>query len=286
MANNTEFLEQVAEKLYSQVYCGSPTTLFERIIGYGYPITLVVITLVSVIGCVRLKSKWNWQVFLPVLALCSVTGWLWGSYIQKYDPDFPGWLFLPWSITNVQFILTLEDWLFYPLCTFLFYFIIRKISESQKVSTDSQKLLIQSFHIAIVCFFCYFSSVCGRSLSYQCAIPAIILFFYIWDRWDIRHYLKFMATVVIFEIMWDYIAVSWLSYIPGMAWASNWVYIIFDPRNDYMHSKVFLDYGTHRWAWIFKNPIEITPWFAISVGMYFYSMTVACEKFITSRRCR
>jgi hypothetical protein len=68
-----------------------------------------------------------------------------------------------------------------------------------------------------------------------------------------------------------------------MAWASQWVYIAFDQHNNYIHSRVFLDYGTHKWAWIFKNPIEITPWFAISVGIFFYSMTVACTKFFIDR---
>jgi hypothetical protein len=282
MATNIEIVEQLAERLYSQVYCGPPTSFLERTIGYGYPIALIIIALVTVVGCILLRSRWNWRIFLPIQILCSITGWFWGIYIQIYDPDFPGWIFLPWSISNVQFILTLEDWLFYPLCTFLFYFLFRLISKSSKLSNDSTKLSLQIFHIATTCFFCYFSSICGKSLSYQCAIPAIVLFFYIWDRWDVRHYLKFMALILFIEIMWDFIAVSWLSYIPGMAWASHWVYIIFDAQNNYAHSRVFLDYGTHRWAWIFKNPIEITPWFALSVGMYFYSMTVACQKLISS----
>ena len=283
MPSNLDFYQTLYEKLFSQVCCGPPRTSIQRFIGMGYPVTLLIIAQITSVGAWKVKTRWNWKIFLPVFAICTITGWFWGIYIEKYDPGFPGWLFLPWSITNIEFILTLEDWLFYPLCTCLFYFIFLALKKSEKKPSDAQKISLQIFHITAACFFCYFTGPCGKSLSYQCAIPGIILFFYIWDRWDVRHYLKFMTVILLIEILWDYFAVSWLSYLPGMAWASQWVYIAFDQHNNYIHSRVFLDYGTHKWAWIFKNPIEITPWFAISVGMYFYSMTVAYTKLFIDR---
>lgn len=283
METNKKRCDELQSELYSQVKDGQPKTLIQKIIGYGYPIMLVFISLVSIIGTV--KSKWNWKIFFPIFLICTISGWFWGIYIETYDPNFPGWLFLPWSITNIEFILTLEDWLFYPVCTLLFFFVFVSIKRTANDSKFSHKLICQFFHIVLTFFFCYFSAVCGQSLCYQCAIPAIILFFYAWDNWNVKHYLKFISLLVIFEIFWDYFAVSWLSYIPGMSWASQWVYITFDVQNNYLHSSVFLDYSKFKWAWIFKNPIEITPWFGIAVCMYFYALYISYEKFTKRNTC-
>lgn len=281
---NKDLYEDLKLKLFSQNKDGVPKGIFQRLIGWGYPIALIVIWVIAIIGAIKLRKIWKWKVFAIVFTLCSITGWLWGIYIEKYDPEFPGWLFLPWSICNLEFLLTLEDWLFYPACTFLFYYIFRAIKEDRNNKNENLKIWTSIIHILITCFFCYFTAICGKSLAIQCAIPAIVLFFYAWDYWDIRHYFKFMGLVLVFEILWDYLAVSWLSYIPGMAWASQWVYITFDIDGNYLHSKVFLDYAKYPWAWIFKNPIEITPWFGLSVGMYFYALMIAVEKFLCRKK--
>lgn len=280
---NLQFYFELKEKLFSQLKDGFPNTLIEKIVALGYPIVLIFILIVAIIGAIRFRKIWNWKIFTIVFSLCSVTGWMWGIYIQKFDPNFPGWLFLPWSVSNIEFILSFEDWLFYPFCTFLFYSFFRWIKESS-FKDDNLKICVTISHILITCFFCYFSSICGISLALQCAIPAILLFFYAWDRWDVKHYLKFIFIVLLFEIIWDFIAVSWISYIHGMAWASQWVYIGFDANGNYIHSKVFIDYGKYPWAWVFKSPIEITPWFGLSVGMYFYSIVIAVDKKINGQK--
>lgn len=284
---NREFYERNKEegKLDSQVKDGPPKTRGQKALAMGYPIVMVFVWLVGFLGAFLQKpKKWNWKTFWVVFPVCSITGLMWGIYIEKIDPNFPGWLFLPWTVSNKEFLLMLEDWTFYPGCALLFYLIFRALKAGQP-SGDGPKIAVTGLHITVTCFFCYFSAACGKTLAWQCAIPSLFLFFYAWDKWNLSHYTKFMLLFVIpFEVVWDLVAVSLLSYIPGMAWASQWVYVAFDVSGKATHSSVFLSYNDHPWAWILKNPIEITPWFAVSVGMYFYSMVIATDKFLGRSR--
>jgi hypothetical protein len=129
-------------------------------------------------------------------------------------------------------------------------------------------------------FFAYFGSVCGRTVAFHFAGVSIFLFFYVWDRWDTLHYLKILLFIMAFATIWDWAAVSWIAKIPGMSWASGWMYLTFDSSGVAHHSSVFLSYEKYRWAWIFNNPIEITPWFGIAGGMFIYSVAMGIEKFI------
>lgn len=104
------------------------------------------------------------------------------------------------------------------------------------------------------------------------------MFFYTWKNWNIKHYLKLFAFVVTFATLWDWIAVSWITYIPGFSWASQWIYVSFDQLGNAHHSNLFLNYNKYPWAWIFNNPIEITPWFGIAGAMFIYSLQSTIEK--------
>jgi hypothetical protein len=261
---------------------GPPKTAFQKIVGLGYPIIVLLITIITVSSMYFKRSKINFKVFVPHMLIGSLCGWFWGIFMEKYDPVFPGWLFHPWSVVGPEWILTLEDWLFYPICGAFFY-VIFSIVKNKETSPEWSKWLFQLFHIAVTMFYLYFTGIAGKSIALQFAIVSIPLFFYAWDKWDTLHYLKLFSFIVIFAALWDWAAVTWITKIPGFAWASQWIYLTFDSNGIPHHSSVFLSYSEHRWAWIFRNPIEITPWFGIGGAMFTYSLNMALNKFIGTK---
>jgi hypothetical protein len=69
------------------------------------------------------------------------------------------------------------------------------------------------------------------------------------------------------EMLGDRAMVSWIHYIPGFAWASDWFYISFGPDGAPHQSHVFMKY---LFGWIYENPVEITPWYGVADGIYPY----------------
>lgn len=285
MKDNKDYYEDLKEAgaLDSTLKDGEPKTKLQKIFALGYPIIVLIIFLKTLLLSLLSKEKMKFHVFIPHMIIGSVCGWLWGIFMEKYDEFFPGWLFHPWAIVGPEWVLTLEDYLFYPICGAFFYVLFRLIKNKEK-SSEWSKWFFQIFHITITLFFLYFSSVAGRSIALQFAIVAIPLFFYAWDKWDTGHYLKLFLFIVIFAAVWDWAAVSWFASIPGMSWASQWLYVTFDSSNIPYHSSVFLSYKDCSWAWIFNNPIEITPWFGIAGAMFTYSLALSLDKFIGSKK--
>lgn len=259
---------------------GEPDKTSHKLLALGYPIIVAIITFVTTYLLFSKRSKMKFKVFVPHMIIGSVCGWFWGIFMEKYDPLFPGWLFHPWSVVGPEWVLTLEDWLFYPVCGAFFYTLFRLISNREK-SSEWSKWIFQIFHISITIFFLYFTGIAGRTIALQFAVISILLFFYTWDRWDTKHYLKMFLFITVFATIWDWAAVSWVAKIPGFAWASQWIYLTFDSSGLPHHSTVFLSYAQNGWAWIFNNPIEITPWFGIAGAMFTYSLVMALDKFIT-----
>jgi hypothetical protein len=270
-------------KLDSALKDGEPDTFLKKFIGLGYPAIVAILTFITTYLLFSKKSKMNFKVFFPHMIIGSLCGWFWGIYMEKYDPLFPGWLFHPWAVIGPEWILTLEDWLFYPVCGAFFYTLFRLL-ENKKQSSEWSKWLFQTFHIAVTMFFLYFTSIAGKSIAIQFALVSIPLFFYAWDKWDTKHYLKLFLFIAIFATIWDWAAVSWITYIPGFSWASQWIYLTFDSNGGAHHSSVFLSYNSNKWAWIFNNPIEITPWFGIAGAMFTYSLAMALDKFIELKK--
>ncbi|MDD5650692.1 MAG: hypothetical protein PHF86_09825 [Candidatus Nanoarchaeia archaeon] len=261
---------------------GEPKNNFQKIVALGYPIIVAIITFITTYLLFSKRSKMNFKVFIPHMIIGSICGWFWGIYMEKFDTTFPGWLFHPWSVVGPEWILTLEDWLFYPVCGAFFYTIFRLL-HNRFTSSEWSKWAFQIFHIAVTMFFLYFTSVAGRSIALQFALVSIPLFFYAWNTWDTRHYLKLFLFIVLFAALWDWAAVTWITKIPGFSWASQWIYLTFDTAGNPHHSSVFLSYTANRWAWIFNNPVEITPWFGIAGAMFTYSLVLALDKFINKK---
>lgn len=264
---------------------GKPSSFIQKIVALGYPIIILILSAITIPLLISKRSKMKFKVFLPHMIIGSICGWSWGIFLEKYDPLFPGWLFHPWSIVGPEWILTIEDWLFYPVCGAFFYLLFNLLKNRQ-TSPEWSKWVFQIFHISITLFFIYFTSVAGRSIALQFALISIPLFFYTWDQWDTLHYLKLFLFIVLFAAIWDWAAVSWIADIPGFSWASQWIYLTFDSNGIPHHSSVFLSYENHKWAWIFRNPIEITPWFGIAGAMFTYSLNLALNKFVGSHEIK
>lgn len=266
--------------LYSHLKDGVPITFGQHCVGYAYPFIMVLLLAIGIIGAIKTPREiWRWKTFTPVMIISMILGWSWNIWMLKTDPVFPGWLNTPWAVTGLEFIMTLEDWLFYPGCAVVFYLVFRSVKLKGTPWTSKRgHYLIIFIYSAMLLYALIFSGIAGRSESLMFGIPGVLFYMYAMDRIDIKKFLVFQVFLVTFECLWDWFAVSWLHYIPGMSWASEWIYLTFDSAGNYYHSKIFIDYGTHHWAWIFMNPIEITPWFGITGGIFNYGIFSAADK--------
>ena len=277
---NKDFIQELQKKkqLYSLEKDGKPTTILQKIFALAYPITLLFLIIINFLLLIKIKNI-RWKTFIPLVIIGCILGWSWDILILKYDPEYPAFIFPLWAVSGIEYILTLEDWLFFPVCTILFYCIYRLLPQGSPTSSNTYHSLIITFYTICTLFFLIFGALAGRSQSIMLAAPGILLYWYAKDTINVKKFLTIQFFIWIFEALWDWAAVSWIHYIPGFSWASQWAYITFDAQGGYHHSKVFLDYGKYSWAWIFDNPIEITPWNAISGGILNFSLIAALDKF-------
>lgn len=279
---NRDYWEELKRRgwLHSVTKDGEPSTPGQKVIALAYPIVLVLMALITtVIGATLPRERWRVKTLVPCLILSTLVGWGWGAWMVKADPTFPGWLFPPWAATGKELVLSLEDLIFYPLCALFFYVVYRRIGfRGPAVTSRAGQAAVLVTYGLLSAFFLIFTATAGRSEACLFAMPGMLMFWYARGRIDLRKFVVFQVFVILFAGIWDWAAVSWLHYIPGFAWAQDWVYITFDKAGNYHHSNIFLDYGEHRWAWIFDNPIEITPWLGIAGGIFNYGLFSAADR--------
>lgn len=282
MVSNTESWERLAQKgeLYAYLKDGLPHEWWQVVLGYSYPIAMIAITILSVVLYMKLSGeKKRWKSMLFGVGYGTIAGWIWGYLMLNWTGDFPGWVFPTWAVTGIECILPLEDILFYPFCTLLFYVIYRSVRSFDN-SWDKPWVFntIILFYIAVIGFYLFNTSVCGKAVSLMFAIPGLALFIYARDRVTVKRFLSFQVILILINTLWDWWAVSWMHALPNMAWASQWVYVSFDQFGNHFQSPIFLDYKEYPWAWIFHNPIEGTPWMGIAGGLLNYSLFCAGDK--------
>jgi hypothetical protein len=283
MKSNRRYYNELDREgvLYSLVKDGRPGTLIDRTLGFAYPLTLLTIIAVCTVAFVRIRRlRERWKTGVYGVAAASVLGVGWCLWALKCDPVYPGWFFPPWAVTGIEFGLTLEDWLFMPATTVLFYVLYRmvRMPTSGIVSTRLHVIVLGVYGALAVVFFCV-SSLAGKTQTLVFLLPGMVLYWYSRDTINFRKFLLFQAIVIGLEMVWDWTAVSWIHYLPGKAWASQWVSLTADSLGGHHHSKIFLDYDVHRWAWIFANPVEITPWMGICGGMLDFSIFSSADKY-------
>jgi hypothetical protein len=283
MQSNMDYWNRLLNdgKLFSLLKDGPPHGAFEYCIAFAYPIILACMIVMGIIFFRRAQpSEKKWKTYVFSITCGSFLGGIWCCIMQKYDPRFPGWLFAPWSIIGPDFGLTLEDWIFLPASTTLFYIVYRKLSIAGHVQNAS------SFHVIVMGFYGLLSvivfivtGVAGKTEIIMFMAPALLLYLYARKNIDIKKFIILQLFILFFEVGWDLFAVSLLHSIPGFSWASGWSYILFDANGQCYHSSIFLNYTNHRWAWLLMNPIEITPLFGICGGILNYAMFAAGDKY-------
>jgi hypothetical protein len=235
-------------------------------VNYGYQVVLLGASLFAAAAAVGLKKRWRWRVYVPFVVMLSILGWSWNIYILKQDPSFPSWILRPMAQLGPDFLQTIEDWIFYPVMATMFYTVYRllqyRIREFQRRRSVWLWSSVAVF-VALMVFYGCFTATCGRSLALWFGVPSLVVWLLVRRAMNVRMFVYFMAFAVAFESAWDFLAASLIHRIPGMAWAVQWSYVTFDQAGRASHSQVFLSYEQYPWAWIFENPIEMTPWIGI-----------------------
>lgn len=267
---------------------GAPEGFWQSLLGAAYPIMIFGLMIVTIFAYKKLKtSEKQFKTIFWGVGLTSIVGWSWGFWMLHHDPFFPGWIFPPWAVTGIEFLLPLEDWVFYPACTTLFYIIYRKI----KVTDESWnrtwlRRSIIGFYSGLILFSLFFTELCGKSVSLMFVLPGVLLFYYARKEINLKKFVLFQIILMAINTIWDWWAVSWMHNIPGMSWASQWIYLSVNESGEYVHSSIFLDYSKHAWAWIFNNPVENTPYLGFAGGILDYSIFAACDKFFYGKKSK
>jgi hypothetical protein len=286
---NIEYWDELLAKghLFSYVKDGYPDNIAESILGFAYPVELLLIITTCIILMLRLKpSLRRYKTWLFSITTGTILGGTWCCIMQKFDPDFPGWLFAPWSVTGLEFGLSIEDWIFMPASTTLFYVVFRMVSFDKEsyYRNSGIHIIILSIYVLLSAVTLIFMNTAGRTEILMFILPAMIFYYYAKNIINIKKFLILQLFIVLFETIWDISAVSLVHSIPGLAWASQWTYLCFDAAGNAYHSSIFMQYSTHKWAWLLLNPVEITPIFGICGGILNYAMFSAGDKYFYDRK--
>jgi hypothetical protein len=177
------------------------------------------------------------------------------------DPQCAGWWYEPHKIWGSVGLVAYEDIVFYPICGALFY-LVRLVIPMTKSKIDPYlkiTTLITLCLLGILSLIIFNTG--GKSSTYWFLIPGLGMFIYSYKEINIGRFLFTGLFIIVLASVWD-------------LWIKDWFYI----TADLLHSNLWLDYKTHKWAWIGRSPVEITPWFSISGWVFIYPLAQVCEK--------
>lgn len=272
------------ERLYDHTKDGPPRTRVQKVIALNYLISSALVLLVGLIGAMKMPRRiFNWRTFWLVFISSNAIALTWGAFLLNKDPSFPSWLLLPWGTVGNLWVWPIEDVIFYAGCTIAFYFVFRwfhfKFSWHDFRFSNFFKLGFLFVMVWSAVFMVFFGEAAGRSIALLYACPVVLLMFYVWPEINSKQLIVFVLVLTAFELIWDWFCASWIHGIPGMSWASGWVYLSFDAAGNPHQSNVFIDYARHPWGWIFQNPIELTPWYGFAGASYLYMVVKSLDKF-------
>ncbi len=287
LKTNIEYWNELEKNgwLYFHLKDGKPESFIDHLIALSYPIIIVLILVLSFFYYSRLANeKKRFKSLIACMSTAAILGWTWGGLMIHADPVFPSWLFPPWSVSNIELFLALEDILFYPFATGAFYIVYRNINIEDVVENRTLMINLVIFLYSLLSlFYLMFTGLCGQSVTIFFVIPGILLFIYSKDELNIKKFFYFQPVPILVGWVWDWTATSLVRETEGKAWASQYVYISFNEAGEHNHSSVFLDYAEYPWAWIFYSPIAITPWLGMAGVMFNFSLFVAVDKFFDKR---
>jgi hypothetical protein len=246
-------------------YHGSPSNFWETLfLQKGYFDIMVVLGL---IGCYNLISKRrvvNWFKFFSFLLFSTVFNYTWGIYNANLVTTGPAWVFLDGGWTGIEWLITLDDSIFYVVCEICFYFLFFAIKGSDSHLNDWRRgqIVTKSLHVLLGVVSFFILGQCGISVTVLFLIPAAILS--LSTKINIKHYWLLFLYCIFFSTAWDYAATTWIRALTGHGWAAQWVYNP-DPA---------LFVKSWEWLWGWNSPASITPWYSIA-GIYFNYMLLA-----------
>lgn len=240
-----------------------------------YPIILgILLILATTIGA--LWKDINKKAMIWVAAIGTIVAWTWQIFISYYDRHFQGWEYLPEKIIGFYIgKVTIEDVFFYPITGILFYFLIEYVNRhvgfniSEKTNYLLNKLLIGIICITIIVTTFIFQ-MGGQSVNLWFMIPGVIMLSSIIDRVKIVNFIIVSIVILILSTIWD-------------LYFADWYYIKFDSAGTYTQSMLWMDYNDHKWAWIGKSPIEITPYFSLAGCVFIYGLTLLVNKIVVKK---
>jgi len=279
--NYASFVNLLADgSLWSIVHKGLPTTLLSKIICHGYDIVLVALIIINTY--LLITKPINKKVFFVFFSICFILGNCQYIYVLSLDRTYPAWLYFPWTtmFDSNGWVLNIEDWLFTPLCTILFYFACVEITSLTKTDYSNSKYIkfsIIMVNIISLVFFAGCTSTMGAVYAYTNMLPGILMSVYVFNEWNTKAYIKLGIFMMVFACTWDFVAVYLLKqFAPYCCW---WTYISADSNGVYHHSKALLNIQYYPWAWILKTfPIEITPWLTFSSIPLVYFLLLSITK--------
>lgn len=211
---NLEYWDELEKNgwLYEYLKDGKPESLLEQLIGIGYPIIMTSIICLCFFFYSKLpENKKRLNSLITSVGIATVLGWIWNILMIHSDPIFPSWLFPPWSVTNIEFIQSLEDWLFYPGCTTLLYIVYRYIDIEDMVENRPLVMnIIIVIYTFIILFFLLFTELCGQTVTLVFAAPGLLLFIYCRDVINVKKFIYFLPAPLILNCIWDWYAVTWM----------------------------------------------------------------------------
>lgn len=264
---NTLFWEENKQILAQYLINGLPEGTFETALSKAYGIILLTIIIMLIVISKRNYNRIPWKLVIYYVMICTVFGYTWGVFAANISSKGPAWAFLPWTILGIDTFLVFEDMIFYPMSALLFYYFYYFIGRSSGVSTDRAKHIVQGLHIVMSIIALYIFEVIGISIVFWFTIPSIILFYYVWDQWSVKHYFVIFAIILAFAGVWDLVGTTFTAQWIDAQWAYQWVYA----RDTSLFKQEY---------YIGNSPLAITPWLGIAGAMFSYSLALALHKIV------
>ncbi len=203
----------------------------------------------------------------------TILGWIW-NWLHYNMGVAPAWVFPFGEVIGISILgIPIEDWLFYPITGGFFSTIVmvdplkifglayrRQVYpkfyyNAETINSPTNiKIIIQMCLVGFTCFMIVYCGKSGTLSALFFGLPAIFMFCYILDEWNVWHFLRTGIIVVPTNVIWD-------------IWATpeQWLY----PKDTGMFAENF---------WYLGIPFEMTPGLGILAWFFVFSLVISLKK--------
>ena len=215
-----------------------------------YPLVLAALIAVAVF---ILPRNIQWRRFFKFVLYGSLVGWAWSFFIITYDPNISAWMYPPWwGLLGDFYGMPGLDFIFYPICGGLFGLLKMRLPQGNlSWEVDAVWLIIP---MSIITGLTIHLDIAALSIGWCFGLLAIALMAVYIEKVDLIKFFLMGIIVVIMAAAWDIFLSSWTYYFP---------------LNLPPHSSVW---SPAPWAWNFKVPLSIMPWFSIAGWWFIWSL--------------